>query len=143
MPEGVDGNQDVSHQPNAHGASVNPTPISSESQNGPTESVISPRASESDIPCPLDSQSSLDEEYGGGRKILTLSLSDGALTRGTARRRPLRTRIQETLRLEKRYSDGYESGQVNQIIRSCRQLVLYCICLLTILVSKPISCRIW
>ncbi len=74
MPERVNGNQDVSHQPNTRGASANPTPVTSESQNGPTESVISPRASESDIPCPFDSQSSLDEEYGGGRKILTLSL---------------------------------------------------------------------
>jgi len=80
MPERVESNhRDGSHHSEIstnNGASadtiLNTTLITSESQKGPTESVTSPRASESDIPCPFDSQSSLEEENGDSREILTL-----------------------------------------------------------------------
>ncbi len=80
MPEKVESDRNVSHHSEIstnNGASADTilitTLTTSESQNGPTESVTSPRDNESDIPCPFDSQSSLEEENGDGRKILFIS----------------------------------------------------------------------
>lgn len=50
-------------------ASTGPAPATSDGQIHPPESMISPRGSESDIPFPFESQSSLDEENGHGCKI--------------------------------------------------------------------------
>lgn len=62
-------------------ASTGPAPATSDGQIHPPESMISPRGSESDIPFPFESQSSLDEENGHGCKIPnTILISDLALT---------------------------------------------------------------
>lgn len=49
-------------------ANTNPAQATSESRGRTSESINSPAGSESDFPCPFDSQSSIDEENGDRRK---------------------------------------------------------------------------
>ena len=94
--------------------STSVAPVTGEIERQDADCTTSRRQSGSDIPCPFDSQSSLDEENGNGRKDL-FSNCDHALRVWPARRKSLRARIEDFLGV---YPNGYESGRINQIVRS-------------------------
>ena len=111
---------DTTNPPMNGATSAGQAALISESQDQQPDTPISPTDSISSIPYPFESQSSLDEESGDSRKSIPCKRWTQPLKLGIERRRPIRAQIQEILRLSKRYPDGYESGRINQLIRSCR-----------------------
>lgn len=118
MPETLERSSGEHHRPDC-GIDSKSDKAASVPDNENTSTRTS-RRSNSALPFPFDSESSLDQENGSnGAHEICVGEVFAKLIGMAAKHASLGSRIQKALGLSKKYPPGFTKGLVDQIIRSC------------------------